>query len=256
MPIYGKAKIKTMVRSILPSKSRKAAKAAKDNLHRCNRRSANLQLVKFKGCSADVIEEWLDDSSDFEHWVDPHNNTWDSIVYDRRAADKINHFETWAYRKVEHVRREDRYTKIASIMPKGVIGEHALSHLSFLEPPYWDRPSWWSYDYTQGLPTQLRTYRTPEYVKNRLRIRTEVFNALRGIAHDDRARAKFNAYVIKNEYIERHYWWDANARVNRTSVTHHGYRTLNGYHDIYKCHRDIMSNRHWLDITKKYFNIE
>lgn len=52
------------------------------------------------------------------------------VVWRRRAADKVNPFQRWARAVTADLPREQRLTHVRGVLPQGLIGEHALSHLS------------------------------------------------------------------------------------------------------------------------------
>ncbi len=135
MPVYGRAKIKSMVKGILPSTYRKNAKFAKDHLHRENRRSNKLDLADYKGPAAYVIDMYEDDDRDLTFWEEPHRtHNWDyDIIQSRRNGDKVAPLIRWAYWNTKHIRPEDRLSKMRSILPSTPMGVHALSHLDFLD---------------------------------------------------------------------------------------------------------------------------
>lgn len=278
MPIYGKAKTKTMIKSILPSTARKRAKKAKDDLHRKNRRRGTQQCVKFRGNAQEVIESWEDNNSDLTYWLEAHNaDGWDNIVSERRQADKLAHFERWAYERTKHLPRNDRLSNIAAKLPKGVIGEHAVSHLNFLEPVHEgnERFDW----IADGIPYRMRPNRNRPAHSKRKHEYTLVFSAVRTIARDDAKRAKFNEYLTRNavtDKLVKHTRDFSQVDPTFKYVTIYkrveqyeyfeGVRTLNGYHDIYKFMHDIYAtckndeklgyHPSWLINVKKYFNID
>lgn len=273
MPIYGKAKTKTMLRSILPSSGRKVAKKRKDNLHRYNRRIANNRLHNYKGYVDDLEEYYDDDNYDYNLWLEPHNSSiddWDDIVYDRRGKDKLAHFETWAYLKTLHLPPEDRFDKIAS-MVSGVLGTHAMSHLEFLKYDPLERNTWHDH-----LPRQYRQNRyVNQYLSNQKRIRIQLTAAVSAIAHDKKKRDAFNAYMIKNasldiedvyvynyDHLESIYHY---RKALSQQILHKGARTLNGYHDVTRFINDIYAAQKvdpklgyhpsWIKFAKQYFNV-
>jgi hypothetical protein len=143
MPIYGKAKVRTMARSILPSTKRKLAKGIKDDLHRSNRRSSSMSVGLLRGPASYVEDLYEDSGTDFKHWIEFKDLGFGDWLYDRRNGDKLSHFEVWAYHKTKHLRPEDRFSKIRGVLPEGVIGMHAASHLSFLDYREYDRWRWY-----------------------------------------------------------------------------------------------------------------
>lgn len=154
--IYGRDKTRQMIRSILPSTARKAARDNKTALVHQNRRWAATALTCYKGPASDVVDCWEDDTWDLTYWETPNRHDYGEMIYERRSHDKLGHFEMWAYQRTKHLRPEDRYSKISGLLPNGLIGDHALSHLEFLKAPH--AAEYWRYrqcDY-YGLPTRLR----------------------------------------------------------------------------------------------------
>jgi hypothetical protein len=127
-------KTKDMARSILPSVWRHAA-THRALLHRSARRAVNTQLATF---TRDVAH-W-DDAEAPDAWLAPEIS---SLVSGRRGGDKLNHFMRWAAHRAEALPREQRLDHLRGLVPPGLIGEHALSHLErhrdfTLDP----RPKW------------------------------------------------------------------------------------------------------------------
>jgi hypothetical protein len=55
------------------------------------------------------------------------------MVRDRRAADKLNHFERWAVRSTMDIPVPNRLSHLRSVLPDGLIGDHAVSHLRWID---------------------------------------------------------------------------------------------------------------------------
>lgn len=136
---YGDEKIRQMARSILPSKARKSARSRKTAIKRAHRHTMN-HIVR---------THWEDLPDDFDNQDTPNLS---GVVSDRRDADKLNHFMKWAESLTENMPRECRISKMRAILPDGLIGEHAVSHLRgrshFIleEDPYWN----WRPDYARA----------------------------------------------------------------------------------------------------------
>lgn len=138
--IFGEDKGKQMARSILPSQWRGAGRA-KARVRRAARRSAHLAVAAL------VRDEdaWWDDGEDVERGAARQTR---SIVSSRRGADKLNHFERWATESTRDLPREDRLGHIKALIPAGLIGQHAVTHLvrweAFESPAarLW-RQRWW-----------------------------------------------------------------------------------------------------------------
>jgi hypothetical protein len=119
--VYGEEKIRDMARSLLPSTRRKRARNTRGLLHRASRRTARLELTRLER-----------DPEAFEDLPGPDGGRSQEICYmvqDRRSADKVNPFVRWATATTRELPRESRLSHIQGLLPKGVIGEHALSHL-------------------------------------------------------------------------------------------------------------------------------
>lgn len=121
--IYGKDKALTMARSLLPSRSY-GSRTDKAELKRAARHSIRQELHKLI-----VDPDYYDDS-----WVDydayPEHDIRE-VVYDRRGADKTHPFERWAEAITKDVNQDSRLTHIKSLVPEGVIGDHAITHLEW-----------------------------------------------------------------------------------------------------------------------------
>jgi hypothetical protein len=123
--VYGKEKARDMSRSLLPSTKRKGARDARGQLHREARRTARLELSRLKH-----------EPEAFEDLPRPDGGRSPEIGYmvrRRRWADKVNPFIRWATAATRELPRESRLSHIQGMLPKGVIGEHALGHLKGAE---------------------------------------------------------------------------------------------------------------------------
>ncbi|HWL36525.1 MAG TPA: hypothetical protein VNQ77_10040 [Frankiaceae bacterium] len=116
-------KRRDMARSILPSTSRESAKDIA-RIKRAHRRRIAQHLHVGNG----VPEDWDDalDAVDLRAYPDIEIR---QQVQWRRSADKLNHFQRWAVRVTRDIRQEDRLSGLAATLPRGLIGDHAVSHL-------------------------------------------------------------------------------------------------------------------------------
>lgn len=148
-----KSKAFEMSRSILPSTARKKARDDKRALQHKNRAQIREKLVPFKGPADYVLDTYDDDYHDLNHAWSPRNTGgWDQIVFERRSADKLNHFMTWAAAVVKGMDPDDAWVHLKTLVPSGMIGDHALSHLAVEHDPNWDR--WWkNYERPEHEPT-------------------------------------------------------------------------------------------------------
>ncbi len=119
-------KAREMGRSILPSKRRRAHQEQ----HRLSRRRRHHDRQVLKRMHRDGVE-W-DDVED--HLIPPkldRDMKW--LVQDRRDADHLNHFYRWSEAVTESLEPRDRLAVIRAILPEGLIGQHAISHLEMRE---------------------------------------------------------------------------------------------------------------------------
>jgi len=134
-------KARDMARSVLPSTARKGARETRTTIHG-RERAHERQLLH-------ELRHWSE-PDDFEGDLgvaSRHRRDVADMVSDRRAADKVGPLIVWAERLVERntvlssATPEDREVYFRTILPPGLIGNHAISHL------YWvldDRRGHWS----------------------------------------------------------------------------------------------------------------
>lgn len=116
-------KDRDMARSILPCKNRKPARVAKAKTKRAARHAVRRDLKAAAGLTD--LDEW-DDTADLRREPTAKIRM---IVRWRRDGDKLNHFERWAIAVTRDIRHEDRLSAVAARLPRGLIGDHALTHL-------------------------------------------------------------------------------------------------------------------------------
>lgn len=116
--LYDEEKKREMARSILPSQWRGAARA-KAKIRRRNRRKIKEALRRARRGD---LSESVDLRAEDRHLTR-------QIVQWRRGADKLNHFIRWASAVTADLPVEDRISAMRGVLPKGLIGEHAISHL-------------------------------------------------------------------------------------------------------------------------------
>lgn len=118
--IHSIDKAKDMARSILPSRWRGAAKS-RAHLHRRQRRTVSQSLH-----ALERDPSWWDEGVDFGEAGEPEVSMF---VSRRRSSDKLNHFERWAIARTRELPRAHRLGALAGVLPAGLIGQHAMSHL-------------------------------------------------------------------------------------------------------------------------------
>lgn len=62
-----------------------------------------------------------------------HCPPWSGVVWDRRTYDKVAPFERWAVAVTAHLEPSDRLDAMREVVPPGLMGRHALSHIDFLD---------------------------------------------------------------------------------------------------------------------------
>lgn len=128
--LYGEGKRLQMARSILPSSARVWAQREKRIKNKKVRHGVKQDLRRA------LFDEDFADNADL--FREP---SWSYYVRERQGADKLNHFEKWAVEITRHIDEVDgRRAYIRSVLPPGLIGWHAMSHLDryneFLSNPF------------------------------------------------------------------------------------------------------------------------
>lgn len=126
-------KARDVARSVLPSTARRAARARRAAIHRRERALERRLLHDLvRSCDPDDV---VDDVGAVRR------SELGRMVADRRAADKVGPLLHWAERTVE---RDPTLagapfavveTRFRAVLPAGLIGEHALSHLRWVLDP-------------------------------------------------------------------------------------------------------------------------
>lgn len=121
--IFGEQKHREMARSILPSKSRKGARDSLRIIKQQNRTATRQALRRV------LFDEEYEVEDDVDLGYYPYEKIR-GVVNDRRGRDKIAHFEKWAIKITKDIETPDgRLAHMRGILPKGLIGDHAISHL-------------------------------------------------------------------------------------------------------------------------------
>ena len=123
--VHGEEKAREMARSLLPSTRRVIVRREKATIHRAHRRH-------FRGQMRQLARE----PEDFEDRADLEDEPVTEIRWvmrGRRSADKIPPFLRWATARALPMPRDSRLSHIRALVPRGLIGDHALSHLQHEE---------------------------------------------------------------------------------------------------------------------------
>ncbi|NTX11439.1 hypothetical protein HUA76_11625 [Myxococcus sp. CA056] len=210
---YGDDKSFEMARSLLPSTHRQAARKSRASLHRRSRRSSRTrvaQLIRDPEFAEDCAE--LDEDSSTEmQWV----------VSRRRRADKVNPFIRWAEQRTLDQPRDLRVELMRKVLPAGLIGHHALSHLKqqkhFLS--------------SLELPRGIGRSSTP-WRRKPLSDRGVMAQILRGLLRVPDGQKSFNGYLKRASASS---WSWKQGHDGRCHVVLHGHKTprlLMGVHDV------------------------
>lgn len=127
-------KQRDIARSILPSTHRRQARRDLTAVRRSHRRGVRQDLHRL------TADAYLDSGVDLTRTCDREII---DLVWWRRQADKLNHFEHWAVRVTAHLPIEDRRSHLRAILPDGLIGEHAMSHLDWIPEINPHGRRWW-----------------------------------------------------------------------------------------------------------------
>lgn len=143
---YGEEKYYDMSRSILPSVARVKARYDKKQWASRRRSAIRNDISLFRGIPVeDAIEfasdEWESKRAERTRAHVRSRMQWD--VSDRRAADKLAHFEHWAQRITKDIPEEEQLDYMKQHLPvSGIIGDHAMSHLKNVIGPRINYRSW------------------------------------------------------------------------------------------------------------------
>lgn len=252
MPIYGEAKKRDICRSVLPSTKRKGARLDLQQIKQRNRSKVRRELRQIAQPQAadEVVANYDEASYDLNHY--PYEDIR-SAVYDRREGDKLGALTRWAPHLVEDVRREDRLSKLRSILPDNLIGRHAISHLEYHDDFYLPNSSRW-YDwrsYPKLTDDEKAWVRAVEYAEIERRLKRVIergllarFNKLmhwHDRVRDGWVRETYNTQTHRHEtqYSDhnRGYAW----KPNWIQAARH--RPLRGAHDICNFIKDAGSSR-------------
>lgn len=135
------SKDRDMARSILPSRHRRTARAAKARIKRAHRRSVARDLEA--AARLRDLHEW-DDDADLRRRPSADIRR---VVQGRRAGDKLHHFERWAIAVTADLPVEERLDAMRRRLPRGLVGDHAMAHLRWRpelqpDPTYHWRAAW------------------------------------------------------------------------------------------------------------------
>lgn len=122
--MYGKAKERDMIRSVLPSTRRKGAREDLAIIKRNARRSSRQSLHVIA-----LDHEAWDETPEVYDYPDTEIRY---AMYERRDGDKISALQRWAPSKVKGIRPLDALSKIKALLPDNTIGRHAVSHVDHL----------------------------------------------------------------------------------------------------------------------------
>jgi hypothetical protein len=153
--IYGDEKRLEMARSILPSTSAGTFKKRKKWVKKANRAEVRNALRVTQ----------LDEDNEPSDKVDINGYPDHEIRYlvgERRGADKVGPFMRWAVEVTRDIPVESRLSYVRGLLPKNLIGEHAVGHVAFLEEFRFGEHNSWFSNYTPETPSEVEARRSAE----------------------------------------------------------------------------------------------
>lgn len=184
---YGEDKQRDMIRSILPSKSRKSARANLAGAKRRHRSRVNQNLNKYRGAYLTEAEDIYDeDGFDYNSYPDEEIS---EFVWERRNGDKDAPLVRWAAAQVQDIRLKDRLSHIRAMLPDNTIGRHAADHCRW-DDAFWipDTSYWW-----WRLSDEQREARAALRTEERKRERQLAKDLLLQVLATNGAHKKFNS---------------------------------------------------------------
>jgi hypothetical protein len=139
--VYGRAKPLEMARSVLPSTWRGQAARETARIRRRNRRAVVRDLRRYTGAADGARDRFHDEELDVTRY--PYAEIKE-LVCERRDADKLGSFQRWAVEKTRHLPVEERLDAVRDVLPRNLIGRHAVSHLERMNEFLWtEHETWW-----------------------------------------------------------------------------------------------------------------
>jgi hypothetical protein len=120
--VYGEEKARDMTRSLLPSRHRASARSARATIHRSARRQSRVEMAQ--------LARDLEAFEDLAGLDDDVTGEIRHMVCGRRQGDKVAPFIRWARAITRPLPQHSRLSHLRGFLPQGVIGDHALFHLS------------------------------------------------------------------------------------------------------------------------------
>lgn len=204
-----------MARSLLPSTGRKAAREARASVTRRHRHVSRGRMAHLER-----EPEAADDDADLRE--DSHREMR-YVVDRRRDKDKVNPFQRWARAVTADLPRDQRLEHVRGLLPRGVIGEHALSHLRW--DAHFRTPR--EVEYGESLRRALRARRRDQFVDPGLHAQL-----LRHLLRLPGGQRAFNDHLKRA--CATHWTWQR-GHDGRRHVVWHGRgtpRLLLGEHDV------------------------
>ena len=125
-----------MARSLLPSAHARVAAREKQKV----KKRARAQVRQMLARAARAPDHEPDDADDLRAW--PHAELR-QIVVARRGHDKVAPFLRWAKARTAHLPHHSRLSAMRGVVPRGLVGDHAIDHLRWSPEFGTDPHAWW-----------------------------------------------------------------------------------------------------------------
>ncbi|MBN8229442.1 hypothetical protein JYK02_18180 [Corallococcus macrosporus] len=211
--IHSDEKVRQMARSLLPSKNREASRAARAHIHRAARKEVRQELALWLRCND--LDEDVPPCAPWEDAAIRRQVNW------RQSGDKVKPFIRWATARTRHLPREHRRSHVRGLLPKSVIGEHALGHLE--RTPAFEDP-------VEAAWRNRYWLRQRQQRKGALLDRGEQARLLRALLLEPEGHRTFNRYLRERYTVTGTLNGESPANRKLAQVPSH--RPLLGVHDV------------------------
>ncbi len=205
MPTWGANKKRDMARSILPS-TKKGGQKDRRRIHKRVRASSRSEMLEDP------------EEADFSSGELLRNHETRGFVDERRLKDKTGPFMRWAERSTLEIRQEDRLSHIRALVPEGLIGEHAVSHVEWKD--HFEDPV------VSALKKERFANNANYYTKEDER--ADFSHGIRKLLNTPKGHSQINHALKKSHVVSVLYYADGTQKQIGPEYA----RTLKGIHDV------------------------